>query len=174
MNIQEQVQRFIDAERPAFVEQVLVPLDMEDFELNYERLGSMENTSVDLRRVVGMKHPNYGGCTYGQLVGKPFGNRETAHLQRIRGAMLELLESPEYYSNHDRKSTWGFWDLDGRLFCVEGAHRTAVGRYVLEAQRLEPMVHGVNLTTYRHKVTPAIPPVSASTLPKSFLRRLFD
>lgn len=175
-DIQAKVQRYIEASAPGFAHQVLSAYDAEAVLSEYEVVGGSDNECVDLSLVVGVKHPNYQGCTWEQLSGVPFGDRESAHLQRIRGAILDLEANPGYYQSIEHKTGWSFAAVDGELYCTEGVHRTVLGRYLLESLGVKPLVYGVAVRVYRRKASLAVgrqEPVQAVSNLAPWWRRLF-
>ena len=100
--------------------------------------------SVDLTRVAGTTHPDYGGMPWGRL--KPQSDNDLCGLKRAMSAMRLLRGNPHYYLSRAPKPAWSFYEIYGQFFIIEGNHRTVVARFLLSLNQLPPIVHGVLIT----------------------------
>src|SRR5690606_5410978 len=104
----------------------------------------MPNASVDLSLVRGTEHGDYFDSTWRELLGDPAKNI-SPRLKRIRWALSELRENPEYYLSATPKENWSCYLLAGNYYVSTGNHRTVVGRFFLELNGLPTTVHGVDV-----------------------------
>lgn len=151
-SIQTQIQHYIDTERPAFLDQRLKSLNRALDRTKHEHVASTSGQAVDLRRVVGMFHPDYQGRTWRELCGTPFGDIGSSAMKRMGINLRWLEENPGYYHDHEEKQSWSFIEVDGDLYCNEGAHRTVLGRLLLEARGVPPIARNVVVDEYRAKL----------------------
>lgn len=100
--------------------------------------------SVDLTKVVGATHPNYGGLDWGTL--KPVEDRDQCYLARSKDILFNLKKTPEYYLSQEKKQGWAFFKIGDEYYIDEGVHRTVLARLFLSANQLPQVVHGVTIT----------------------------
>ena len=100
--------------------------------------------SVDLTKVVGATHPNYGGLDWGTL--KPVEDRDQCYLSRSKDILSNLKKTPEYYLSQEKKQGWAFLKIGDEYYIDEGVHRTVLARLFLSANQLPQVIHGVTIT----------------------------
>ena len=171
-SIREQIQTYIDVRRPAFLDQRLKSLDECWRPDTHELIGGTKRRDVDLSRVVGVFHPNYHGHSWRELCGTPFGDPASSALKRMRHNIANLEENPGYYHGDGEKPGWSFYLVDGELYCNDGVHRMVIGRLLLEARGLRPIVHNVAVDEYRAKPQATLRAQEAQPQP-SIWKRIF-
>lgn len=118
-----------------------------EFKIRSEVVGRTHQSHgvVDLSLVVGTEHPSYQGSSWLELLGNPQG-RLTGRLKRIRGALLEMTDTPDYYLSNCKKDNWNFYLVNGSYYVSAGMHRTVIGRFLLTCNNLPTIVSGVAVT----------------------------
>jgi len=144
-----QIQSYIEVSRPKFIDNRLLALSSLDLLADFELVSCSKDTSVDLSHVVGLKHPNYAGHTWAELIGTPVG--KNYHLARLHSCLQDLNDNPTYYEENSTKANWSFSLIDDKLYCIEGHHRTVVGRCYLQTFGKPTRIYGVALDIY-HRI----------------------
>lgn len=125
-----------------------------------------ERATVDLSRVIGTDHPDYGCSSWLELIGSPVGS-DNAHLKRIRSRLADLRREPEYYLGPQNLSGWSFFLIEGSYFISGGVHRTVIARFFLAGNGYPQVVSGIPVTELTLR-----PPKQPQIDSNSFLNRL--
>ncbi|HEB93148.1 MAG TPA: hypothetical protein ENI94_06715 [Gammaproteobacteria bacterium] len=100
-----------------------------------------DQASINVHRVVGTRHPDYGGRTWLNLLNEG---------KRMRLRLREHADNRSYYLDTARKKpTMDYVTFDGLDYYIgsEGNHRTCIARFDFHFHRLSTL-HGVTVTHY--------------------------
>lgn len=110
---------------------------------------------VDLEKVIGTAHPDYGNHAWGDLLPnnhsidmriRKFPPKHDFNILKRATSNLELLNrNPDYYIGSDLKIDWCFFKIEDSFVIADGNHRTILSRFFFCLNNLPQVVRNVEI-----------------------------
>jgi hypothetical protein len=144
--------------RPAFCEHTLLPLDLRTLGNYVIEPVPINESEVDLSKVVWIFHPSYQRHTWKALLppDPPVGfvsarllsyfPNVNCLLKRGDDNMRWLRKNPDYYLSAEKKVGWSFLRINDLFYLDCGVHRTIIGRFFLHLNGLPEIIRGASVS----------------------------